>query len=162
MRKKRNNTIDWIKIKNDYIHSKISIPKLAKKYKVSERQITRHSVSEEWVKLRAENEKIVAEESHKKLQEKEIARKVAKNEKHIELYEEGIELVEKLLGFYKQKLADSNANKVKLSPDKLEKIFTCIEKAQKGQRLALNMEDKSEVDDMPKMIMVENLDLNKI
>ncbi len=162
MKKKRKTKIDWLKIKNDYIHKNISLQKLAEKYSVSERQVMKHSSDEEWVKQKEENSRIVAEETQKELQKKEIARKVAVNEAHLKLYDDGIEVVEKILAIYKDKINENNSKKLKVNPFNLEKVFSCIEKAQKGQRLALNMEKEDVNDDLPRIISVQNLDMDKI
>lgn len=162
MKKKRKTKIDWLKIKNDYIHKNISLQKLAEKYSVSERQVMKHSSDEEWVKQKEENSRIVAEETQKELQKKEIARKVAVNEAHLKLYDDGIEVVEKILAIYKDKINEKNSKKLKVNPFNLEKVFSCIEKAQKGQRLALNMEKEDVNDDLPRIISVQNLDMDKI
>ena len=154
MSKKRKTKIDWMKIKHDYLFKNISLKKLADKYGVSYSQVFKHSKDEEWVRLKDEKQREIEVKIEQKLEEKEIARKVAKNEKHLELFDNGLELVEMLLQMYK--------NKGKVSPDKLEKVFSCIEKAQKGQRLALNMEKEDITDTEPKFVMVENLDLNKL
>lgn len=158
----KKTKIDWMKIKHDYLFKNIPLKKLADKYGVSYSQVFKHSKDEEWVRLRDEKRREIGVETEQKLTEKEIARKVAKNEKHIELYEDGIEIIEGLLKLYKEKLALSNANRVKVSADALEKVLSCIEKAQKGQRLALNMEKEAPTNEEPKLVMVENLDLNKL
>ena len=154
MQKKRKTKIDWMKIKHDYLFKNISLKKLAEKYGVSYSQVFKHSKDEQWVRLKEENRSEIEAKTEQKLQEKEIERKVAKNEKHIELFDFGIEIVEKILHSYKEK--------GKVSPDKLEKLFSCIEKAQKGQRLALNMEKEDISDTEPKFVYLDNLDENKL
>jgi len=153
---------DWIKIKNYYITHNISLERLAEKYGASISAVNKHCRLEKWTEEKAQKKQEIDKKVSEKLTEKEIDRKVRANEKHIELYDNGLEIVEGLLKLYKEKLALSSANKVKVSADALDKVLSCIEKVQKGQRLALNIEKDAEADKTPKFVMVENLDLNKL
>ena len=86
-----------MKIKHDYLFKNISLKKLADKYGVSYSQVFKHSKDEEWVRLKDEKQREISDKAEKKLTEKEIARKVAKNEKHIELYDGINEIAEGIL-----------------------------------------------------------------
>ena len=44
--------VDWLKVEKEYVRTKISQRELAKKYKVSEVQVARHSKEGNWVKKR--------------------------------------------------------------------------------------------------------------
>ncbi len=58
--------IDWIKLKNEYIHSKISYRKLAEKHKISESSVKKRGKAENWGLLRKEKyTKITAKVSQK-------------------------------------------------------------------------------------------------
>lgn len=160
-KKKYKTRTDWTKVKHDYLFKNMSLESLAEKYGVSKRQVFKHSSDENWVELKEQKNREISEKTQKELKEKEIARRIAANEKHIELYDDGIVIVEEILKMYKSTMSDTKKKK-KVNPFNLEKIFSCIEKAQKGQRLALNMEKEEVTDNEPKFVMVENLDLNKL
>lgn len=156
-------SIDWIKIKNYYITRSVSLEELAKKFKVSLTQIKAHSAKEGWVKEKADKRAEIDQKTNQKLTEKEVNRKVAENERHIELYDNGLKIVEGILKLYMKKLEISDVNRVKVSPDALEKVFSCIEKAQKGQRLALNIgADDSEDKKDDEIKIIEGLNEDKI
>ena len=153
---------DWVKIKNFYITHNIPLRDLAKKFKVSASGVMEHSKKEGWVKLKEEKQVEINASVEQKMTEKEVSRKVAENEKHIELYDSGLRIVEGILKLYMKKLEISDVNRVKVSPDALEKVFSCIEKAQKGQRLALNIgaDEAEKTEDDIKII--EGLNEDKI
>lgn len=59
-------SIDWIKLRNEYIHSKISYRKLAAKHKISESSVKKRGKLENWGQLRKEKyTKITAKVSQK-------------------------------------------------------------------------------------------------
>jgi len=68
--------IDWIKLKNEYIHSKISYRKLAAKHKISESSVKKRAKAENWVLRRkekyAEIDAKVSQETEKKITEDKV------------------------------------------------------------------------------------------
>lgn len=155
--------IDWIKIKNYYITRSVSLEEIAKKFKVSMSAVKMHCREEGWVKEKENKKSEIDQTVNQKMTEKEVNRKVAENERHIELYDNGLKIVEGILRLYMQKLEISDVNRVKVSPDALEKVFSCIEKAQKGQRLALNIgADDSEEKKDDEIKIIEGLNEDKI
>lgn len=154
---------NWNTIKNYYTTHNISLEKLAKKFKVSKGAIYEHSTKEQWVMLRDKKLSEINAKVEQKLIEKEINRKVAENEKHIELYDRATRIIEKMLELYQERIETSNVNKIKVSPDALERLISCIEKVQKGQRLALNIgADASEGIKEDEIRIIEGLNENKI
>ena len=157
----RKSKIDWKKIKNDYIFKNLSLRNLCDKYNVSMTQISHYCKVEEWVKQREEQQSIIDAETVQKTRDREIARRVAKNEEHIRLYDDGLDVVKNLLKVY-QEQASELKRRGNVNPFNLEKIFSCIEKAQKGQRLALNIDKEEVTEKEPQVFVVNNLDLDKI
>lgn len=158
--------IDWNKIKKDYVFSNCSIPDLVKKYKISQSTLGLRASREKWVELRKEQAKEIDKALIENATQSEIEKRKKINEAHLELYDEGLELVRSLLDDYKdyQRRVKSGELKKSLSPFNLEKIFICLEKAQRGQRLALGCDRKEveESDKEPEIKYIANLDIDKI
>ena len=160
-KKKTKSKIDWIKIKNDYVFNNLTIRELVKKYGVAQSSIGTHCSKENWEKTRQEERNKIETETAQKIRDREIARRVAKNEEHIRLYDDGLDVVKSLLRVY-QEQASELKRRGNVNPFNLEKIFSCIEKAQKGQRLALNIDKEEITEKEPQVFVVNNLDLDKI
>lgn len=158
--------IDWKKLKKEYIFGNISLPKLAKKQNVAYSTLSMRASKENWVELKAQKQAEIEQSLIENTTKTEIAKLEKLNEIHLELYSEGIELVKSLLEDYKKhqiRVKKGELNK-SLSPFNLEKIFICMEKAQRGQRLALNAARKEveQTENEPVIKYVTNLDLDKI
>jgi hypothetical protein len=158
---------DWDKYKEEYIFSNCSLPDLVKKYGVSLSQLGKVAKKGNWVELRKQKKEEIAKEVEKTTTESEIERRKKINEAHLELYDEGLELVRSLLDDYKdyQRRVKSGELKKSLSPFNLEKIFICLEKAQRGQRLALGCDSKNSVEESdkePEVCYIANLDIEKV
>lgn len=83
------------------------------------------------------------------------------NKKHITLYDFALLLVEKIMGDYLDDFNNPETTEKKAKPQALDSICNCISKAQKGQRLALGMDETIEENDMPKINTIKtNKDLN--
>ena len=159
--KKKGKKIDWIKIKNDYVFNNFTLQGLSDKYNVSMRQLAKYSSEEKWKDLREEERKKIAEETQKKMRDKEIARRVAVNEEHIQLYNDGLEVVKNILQVYQDQSAEFK-RRGNVNPFNLEKIFSCIEKAQKGQRIALNIDKEDVTETEPDVFIIKGIDADKI
>lgn len=159
--KKKGKKIDWIKIKNDYVFNNFTLRGLVEKYKISLSAVREHCKSENWVDLREEEKHKINTETTQKLRNKEIARRVAVNEEHIQLYNDGLEVVKNILQVYQDQSAEFK-RRGNVNPFNLEKIFSCIEKAQKGQRIALNIDKEDVTETEPDVFIIKGIDADKI
>jgi len=93
-----------------------------------------------------------------------MSKKTDKNEynkKHLTLYDFALLLVEKLMKDYLEDLEDRESIDKKAKPQALDSICNCISKAQKGQRLALGMDEEIKENDMPQINTIKTKkDLN--
>lgn len=158
---------DWDKYREEYIYSNCSLPDLVKKYGVSLSQLGLRASKEKWVELREAKREEIKKEVEKISTESEIERRRKLNETHLALYDESLELVRSLLDDYKEYQRRVKAGELKksLSPFNLEKIFICLEKAQRGQRLALGCDSKKDIEEEktePEVKYIANLDIDKI
>ena len=156
---------DWDKYKEEYIYSNLSLPDLVKKYGVSLSQLGKVAKKGNWVELKKIKKEEIAKEVEKKSTENEIDRRVAINEEHLELFKQGLNLVKSILKEYEdyQNKIKNGETDVPLNPANLEKIFNCIDKGQKGQRLALGLDKKEEAEEKaPEIRYINNLDISKI
>lgn len=158
---------DWGKYRNEYVYNGLSQPDIVKKYGVSSSQIGKIAKKENWLELREAKKREIAEAIEKKATESEIERRKLVNESHLELYNEALDIARSLLEDYREYQRRVKAGELKksLSPFNLERIFACIEKGQKGQRLALGMnkDTKEETGNKePEIHYIANLDLDKV
>lgn len=159
--KKKGKKIDWNKIKNDYVFNNFTLRGLKEKYNISLSSVRDRCKAENWVELREEELHRIDTETTQKLRDKEIARRVAVNEEHIQLYNDGLEVVKNLLQVYQDQSAEFK-RRGNVNPFNLEKIFSCIEKAQKGQRLALNIDAEEVTEKEPDVFIIKGVDTDKI
>lgn len=83
------------------------------------------------------------------------------NKKHLTLYDFALLLVEKLMQDYLDDFENIKTEEKKVKPQALDSICNCISKAQKGQRLALGMDEESQNDELPQINTIKsNKDLN--
>ena len=83
------------------------------------------------------------------------------NKKHISLYDFALLLVEKIMKDYLEDFNDNESTEKKAKPQALDSICNCISKAQKGQRLALGMDEQIENNDLPQINTIKSKkDLN--
>lgn len=69
-REKETQMIDWIKIRNDYISTKVSLRALAEKYGVNFSSVQRRCTKEDWVSQRKSMRVKVQSKSSQKIEEK--------------------------------------------------------------------------------------------
>jgi len=83
------------------------------------------------------------------------------NKKHITLYDFALMLVEKLMCDYLEDFNNPETVEKKAKPQALDSICNCISKAQKGQRLALGMDEQIEDNELPQInTVISRKDLN--
>lgn len=159
--RKRKDKINWLKAKQDYIMNNLTIREIADKYKCSMTSVAKHSREEDWVQSRADKLQEIETEVIKKKTETEIERRIKANEEHNRLYEESAEVINWLLEEFK-KAKQNKKKKPNSIAFALEKTLNCIEKVQKGQRLALRIDIDDDEDTEPEVFVIENLDESKI
>ena len=83
------------------------------------------------------------------------------NKKHLSFYDFALLLVEKLMQDYLEDFNDAETTEKKAKPQALDSICNCISKAQKGQRLALGMDEAVTDNSMPQINTIKSKkDLN--
>ena len=83
------------------------------------------------------------------------------NKKHVSLYDFALLLVEKIMRDYLEDFDNIEVTEKKVKPQAMDSICNCISKAQKGQRLALGMDETIEENDMPQINTIKSKkDLN--
>ena len=83
------------------------------------------------------------------------------NKKHLTLYDFALKLVEKLMSDYLEDFNNPETIEKKAKPQALDSICNCISKAQKGQRLALGMDEQIEDSELPQInTITSRKDLN--
>jgi len=147
-------SINWDKIKNEYITTTISTRKLAGKYNVPYSTLRDRSTRERWSEQREVfRSKVVAKAAQKteKIAEKVADEIASRNQAHIEVWD--------LLGKRAKNLLESNGytamtkegpEHVDLDPDGLERLSRAIDKVQRGHRLALGMDKPNTSEEMLK------------
>jgi hypothetical protein len=158
MEKRKPTAKDWEKIKVLYL--KGEKPKnIVEKFKTLE--ITARQITRKFSANKITDKKRQIETKTQEILENDIIQeKTEANKRHIALYDEGLDIVEKLLKAYKENALQGKKRGV--NPFNLEKIFSCIEKAQKGQRLALNIDAGEAENDEPEICIIDGLNITKI
>ena len=95
----------------------------------------------------------------KKIQKQDV------NKKHIEFYNKVLDILEFILNEYSGEITRADIEFLDMSKNSiavLDFLISSITKVQKGQRLALGLDDKELDDVSPKINIVEGLSENKI
>lgn len=159
--RKKKDKVDWLKAKQDYLLNNLSLRDIADKYKVGLTSVAKHSREDNWVKAKEEKQQEIETKVLQKKTETEIERRIKANEEHNRLYEESAEVINWLLEEFK-KAKQNRKKKPNSIAFALEKTLNCIEKVQKGQRLALRIDIDDDEDTEPEVFVIENLDESKI
>lgn len=91
-------SVDWIKIKNEYVNSNISYKDLSEKYPVSKTAIANKGKAENWVKLKKNNLNKTCTKVVQKTAEKIIDAEVDRITKLLNLSDEVLKKIEIALG----------------------------------------------------------------
>lgn len=95
--------------------------------------------------------------ANKRLCERVEEEKIAANERHIELFNDSLEIVKTLLEQYKVELMLGKA-KPRASAYNMDLIMSAISKAQKGLRVALGMDEDGNLElKQPDVLVIEGL-----
>lgn len=155
--RKKKEKVDWLKAKQDYLLNNLSLRDIADKYKVGLTSVAKHSTEDNWVKAKEEKQKEIETKVLQKKTETEIERRLKANEEHNRLYEESAEVIDWLLQEFK-KAQQNKKKKPNSIAFALEKTLNCIEKVQKGQRLALKIDVNDGEETEPEVFVIRNLD----
>jgi len=136
---------NWIKIRTEYETTIISYRKIAEKHGVSFNTLKDRAKREGWAKSKQETQHKIATRTLQKAVVKEADR----NARHIALLDLLLDKTEKVIGDELTIHIDMFGNPHKgdvIKVDKLEAAARILEKAQKGHRLALGMDLKTQQD----------------
>ncbi|DAB04752.1 TPA: hypothetical protein CPT89_01085 [Candidatus Gastranaerophilales bacterium HUM_11] len=159
--KKRN----WAKLKAEYCTTNISMRELAKKHNVPYSTINSRAMREKWTAQREECLKDIDAEVEaqilEKYKNKEIDRKVKTNELHTELYDKGLDVAARLLDNYMRDLI-AGKKRTGATAANLDYLMGAIQKAQKGQRMSLNIDNADVAEVEPEVKIISGIDMNDI
>lgn len=165
-KQKKYKRPNWSKIETEYITTEISQTALAEKYNVSLRAVNIHAKSGNWVEKKEKNLQEITQTVSEETKKAIINEKIEVNKKHVELYDKALSVAEYLLNQYMQDALLVEQGKIKrgrATASNIDFLMSAIQKAQKGQRLALNI-DKADVADNiePEIAVIEGIDLKRI
>lgn len=162
---KKKKVLDWVVIKNEYLTTSISYRKLCDKYRIPFNTLKSRAGKEEWSKEKKDIQHKINTKTTQKIVEIVIDEKVNINKRHSDLYDKGLDVVEFYLNYYLdelEKFKRGEIKKTKASPYSLDFLMNSIQKGQKGQRLANNMENEDNGSSEPEILIIDGVDLKKI
>lgn len=126
---------DWVNIKNEYLTTSISMKNLAEKHSIPFDTIRSRAKTEKWAKQQKENHSIITQKSLNKMNKKVVDR----NTRHLEIYDNALDAIEKIIKEELKIGVDMFGNQFR-SPviihSKLARVIEALEKVQSGHRLA--------------------------
>ena len=153
--KRKPTAKDWQKIRTLYLRNETldyvmeQIPYLDIKRKTIIEKMSREGINR---KKRKIEEKVT-----QKLCERVEEEKIAANERHIQLFNESLDVIQTLLDQYKTELTEGKA-KPRASAYNMDLIMSGISKAQKGLRVALGMDEEGNLKiDQPEVLVIEGV-----
>lgn len=162
---KKKQKYDWIAIKNEYCTTSISYRGLCEKYNIPFSTLRYRASKEKWVKEKDNIQHKIGTVSAQKITDIVIDEKVKINQRHSDLYEKGSALIEFWLDYYQEELMKFKSGEIqkpKASPYSLDFLMSSVQKIQKGQRLANNIENEDTGNIEPDILIIEGIDNNKI
>ena len=150
--KKKSKKRNWAKLKAEYCTTDISIRAIAKKYGIPYSTVNSRAIREKWT---SQKEVVV------KHIDAEVEEKVKANELHNELYDRGLDVAKMLLEKYMQDLREGK-KRTGATAANLDYLMGAIQKAQKGQRMSLNIDNNDVIDVEPEVRIISGLDTDKI
>lgn len=144
---------DWAKIRVLYLKS---VPLDDILNEMPEVDVSKKSISEKMCREGINKKKREIEaRTNKKLYERVEEEKIAANEKHIQLFNESLEIVKTLLEQYRDELSQGKS-KPRASAYNMDLIMSAISKAQKGLRVALGMDEEGNLElKQPDVLVIE-------
>jgi len=151
---------DWAKIRALFLKD-VSLDNILKE--MPEVDVTKKAISEKMCREGINKKKREIEEKAKqRLYERAEEEKIAANERHIQLFNDSLEIVKTLLEQYRDELALGKA-KPRASAYNMDLIMSAISKAQKGIRAALGMDEDGNLElNQPDVLVIEGLNESKI
>ena len=125
--------------------------------------IKRSSISERMCREGInKKKKEIEERTRNKLYQRVEEDKIQANERHIQLINDSLDVIQTLLEQYKEELTEGKA-KPRASAYNMDLIMSGISKAQKGLRVALGMHEDGNVNlDQPEILVIQGLSENNI
>ncbi len=144
---------DWAKIRVLFLKD-VSLDDILKE--MPEVDVSKKSISEKMCREGMNKKKREIEaRTNKKLYERVEEEKIAANEKHIQLFNDSLEIVKTLLEQYRDELSQGKA-KPRASAYNMDLIMSAISKAQKGLRVALGMDEEGNLElKQPDVLVIE-------
>ena len=144
---------DWAKIRVLFLKD-VSLDDILKE--MPEVDVSKKSISEKMCREGMNKKKREIEaRTNKKLYERVEEEKIAANEKHIQLFNDSLEIVKTLLEQYREELSQGKA-KPRASAYNMDLIMSAISKAQKGLRVALGMDEEGNLElKQPDVLVIE-------
>lgn len=159
-KKKTKGKYDWVKLKNEYLTTNISLRGLAEKHNIPFSTVNARSSREEWGKQKPEIQNKINAEVEQKTIKSVIDEKVEVNKRHIALFDRGLDIVEYLMQKYLEEIEQGTGKKA--TACNVDFLMSAITKAQKGQRLALNLDNEDDGEKEPEILIVKGIDVDKI
>lgn len=144
---------DWAKIRVLFLKN---VPLDEILNELPEVDVSKKSISEKMCREGMNKKKKEIEaKANKKLYERIEEEKIATNEKHIQLFNDSLEIVNTLLEQYREELSQGKA-KPRASAYNMDLIMSAISKAQKGLRVALGMDEEGNLElKQPDVLIIE-------
>ena len=151
---------DWAKIRALYLRGETLDYVMEQ---IPDVEIRRSTISERMSREGINKKKREIEERTKqKLCQRVEEDKLAANERHIQLFNESLDVIQTLLDQYKDELLLGKA-KPRASAYNMDLIMSGISKAQNGLRVALGMDENGDLQvNQPEVLTIEGLDEKKI
>ena len=142
---------DWAKIRVLFLKG-VSLDDILKE--LPEVEVSKKSISEKMCREGINKKKReIEEKANKKLYERVEEEKIAA--KHIQLFNDSLEIVKTLLEQYRDELSQGKA-KPRASAYNMDLIMSAISKAQKGLRVALGMDEEGNLElKQPDVLVIE-------
>jgi len=151
--KRKPTAKDWAKIRTLYLRGE-SLDYVMEQ--IPDVDIKRSSISEKMSREGInKKKKEIEERTQNKLCQRVEEEKIAANERHIQLFNESLDVIQTLLEQYKAELSQGKA-KPRASAYNMDLIMSGISKAQKGLRVALGMDENGNLEiNQPEVLVIE-------
>lgn len=155
--------VDTTAARTYYIsHPDCSLKELSKKFNIGVDTLNKRSVEEGWVQKQLEYKDELQEALLQKSKEEEFERRVQANKLHNEMYDKLLNAASSLIKQFEEAESSGKFNRATTAAN-LAYLADVVQKAQKGQRTALNMDKEEEQDTSPKVkFVIEGITLEDI
>lgn len=143
--------VNWIKIRTEYETTNLSYRKIADKYEVSFNTLKDRAKREGWAKSKEETQHKITTKTLQKTVVKIAEKESDRNARHIALLDLILDKAEQAadeLNVHIDMFGKAHKSPI-IKVDRLEAISRILEKAQKGQRLALGLDAKDKPPENP-------------